>query len=103
MAKKSLIPDNIFSRTEPTAAGADTSDLDSGRITTQGVGLREGELDALRAMAERLGGKDAGVTVNGLMRLAVRMFLVDVRTGKIDPGDFYEEPKQPKKRQKLPG
>lgn len=93
--------EDLIKRTDP--GGVDTTDLNRGRITTQGVGIREGELDALRAMAERLGGKDAGVTVNGLMRLAVRLFLLNAMTGKLDPGDYYETPKQPKKKQNLPG
>lgn len=99
MARKKPDMTNIFARTEPegesTRAG-DNEDLDSGRITTQGVGLREGELAALNDLANR-----SGLTKNALARLAIRKFIIDERTGALDLSDYIEAP-EPKKRAKLP-
>jgi len=74
----------ILSKTEPAAPG-DFSDLDRGRIISQGVGLTEGELDALQALAAQL-----GVKRNGLMRFAIRRFLQQVLAGEIDLAQFVE-------------
>ncbi len=86
MAKpKSL---GILSKTEPTTPptpGGDFSDLDRGRIVSQGVGLTEGELAALQALADRL-----GVKRNGLMRWAIRRFLKQALSGEIDLAGFVE-------------
>ena len=88
MAKKQVTQGlGVFSKTEPdpVPAGGDLSDLDRGRIISQGVGLTEGELDALQALAAQL-----GVKRNGLMRFAIRRFLQQVLAGEIDLAQFVE-------------
>ena len=83
MAKKTMtLGLSVFSKTEPAPAGGD---LDRGRIISQGVGLTEGELDALQALAAQL-----GVKRNGLMRFAIRRFLLQVLAGEIDLAQFVE-------------
>ena len=86
MAKK-ITTTGIFSKTEPAAPvpAGDLSDLDRGRIIAQGVGLSEGELDALQALAGQL-----GVKRNALMRFAIRRFLQQVLAGEIDLAKFVE-------------
>ena len=82
MAKKTMTL-GILSKTE--AAPGDFSDLDRGRIISQGVGLTEGELDALQALAAL-----HGIKRNGLMRFAIRRFLQQVLAGEIDLAKFVE-------------
>ena len=77
-------------------AEANTSDLEKGRIQTVGIGLYEGEMLALDNLAVSL-----GVTRNQIMRLAIRKFLLDVRSGNFDPDQLVETP-QFKKRVILP-
>ncbi len=89
----------IFSRTgsaPSTKPQADNSDL-SGAIKPVGVGLTAGEKEALKAMAE-----SHELTLNALMRYAMRRFIVDVRAGKIDLEAELAEPEPVKKRLKLP-
>lgn len=97
MAKKQNLTD-IFAKTEPSESQADNSDLDEGNIRATGIGLRAGELRALDDMAARL-----GIARNALLRFAVRWFIVQYRTGKVDPGQYLEEPPPPKKTLRLPG
>jgi len=89
---------SIFSSTDLGAgrAEANTSDLEKGRIQTVEVGLHEGEILALDNLAASL-----GVTRNQIMRLAIRKFLLDVRSGNFDPDQFVETPHL-KKRVILP-
>ena len=89
----------IFSRTgsaQSSKPQADNSDL-SGAIKPVGVGLTAGEKEALKAIAER-----HELTLNALMRFAMRRFIVDVRDGKIDLEAEQAEPEPVKKRLKLP-
>ena len=90
----------IFSRTGPApiakAKPQDNSDL-TGSIKPVGVGLTAGEKEALKAIAER-----HELTLNALMRFAMRRFIVDVRAGKIDLEAEQAEPEPVKKRLKLP-
>lgn len=74
---------------------ADNSDLDRGRIIPNGVGITEGERDAIDAIGER-----HDMTRNALIRYAVRRFLVDYRAGKIDLAAVPEKPKRPKRMPK---
>lgn len=92
-------PLGIFKKTESTpAAGSpgDNADLDEGRIVSAGVGITEGELEALDQLAERL-----GVKRNALMRLAVRLFIEQARAGDIRLEDYFVEPERPAKRLKI--
>lgn len=75
----------------------DNSDLDTGIIQAQGVGLKTGEVQAIQQIAN-----STGVAKNAVMRLAVRKFILDVRSGKIDPADYFEEPEAPAKKFKPP-
>lgn len=51
-----------------------------GRISTQGVGLREIELEELRALADTL-----GIRTNALMRSIIRWVLIEIHEGRLDP------------------
>lgn len=75
---------------------ADLSDLDQGRIQTLGVGLTQGERDALQAIAD-----ENEVARNAVMRFAMRYFLGEYRAGRIRLA--VEEPPPPKKKLILPG
>lgn len=103
MAQKTKVKNQslgIFSSTGPAPkakAQADNSDLNGGKIAPVGVGLMTGEKQALRALAEA-----QGLTLNALMRFALRRFIVDVRAGKIDLDAEQAEPEPQKKRLKLP-
>lgn len=94
----------IFKRTDAGApagkpgAGTgkpDTADLDAGLTRTVGVGLKDGEIAALEAIAGEL-----GITRNALMRYIVRRWLVDYRAGQIDMRAAFEE--RTERRLKLP-
>jgi hypothetical protein len=78
-------------------AQADNSDLETGKISPVGVGLKEGEQKALKAIAA-----EHGHTLNALMRFALRRFIVDVRAGVIDLEQEQAEPEPQKKRLRLP-
>ena len=91
----------IFSRTAsaPSAKlAADNSDLNQGKITPVGTGLTAGEKAALKVIAA-----EHGITLNALMRFALRKFIVQVRTGEIDLDAEQAEPEPQKKRLRLPG
>ena len=62
-----------------------------------GVGLTAGEKEALKTIAE-----SNELTLNALMRFALRRFIVEVRSGKIDLEAEQAEPEPQKKRLKLP-
>ena len=102
MAKKEVIPSDLFKKSGSTArpatkAKADNSDLDTGKITPVGTGLKEGEKQALKAIAEQ-----NDYTLNALMRYALRLFIVDVRAGKIDLTAAEATPEPAKKKLRLP-
>ena len=90
----------IFSRTGSApsvkAQPADNSDL-SGSIKPVGVGITAGEKEALKTIAE-----SNELTLNALMRFALRRFIVQVRAGEIDLEAEQAEPEPVKKRLKLP-
>lgn len=95
MAKQEL--DNPLRRTDPEPeaiqAPASNADLDRGRIVSSGVGITEGELQALDSLAARY-----DTTRNSLMHMAIRDFIERVRSGELDPGARLEDPKEPPKR-----
>lgn len=74
---------------------ADNSDLDRGRIVPNGVGISEGERDALDAIGARY-----DIARNALIRYAVRRFLVDFRAGKIDLAAAPDKPHKLERRPK---
>ena len=61
------------------------------------MGIKEGELAAFEALADR-----HGVTKNAIMRIALRYFLVEARAGRVNPEDYLIEPDKPKKKTRLP-
>ena len=104
MAKQDLGSGELFRKTEKPKGlqqwPEDNSDLDLGRIMPSGVGLRTGEIAALDQIALR-----HDVARNGLIRFAVRKFILDYRAGEIDLG-IITEPKpvtrRPLQRLKMP-
>jgi hypothetical protein len=97
MGKSGL--DDVFKKTEAEQPEIDVSDLDRGNIQSTGVGLRKGEIDALDAIGESLG----GIARNALIRFAVRRFLLDYRAGKVDMSGYLKEPEPPKPSLRFPG
>lgn len=88
----------ILKRTEGSQPPADNSDLSQGNIRALGIGLSEGERNALTAIAEEL-----GIARNALGRFALRWFILQYRAGNIDLASEIQEPPPPKKRIRLPG
>jgi hypothetical protein len=72
---------------------ADNSDLENGLIRPSGVGLREGEIMALDAIASYF-----DISRNSLLRLAARRLIFDFRAGRLDIAGMIETPRTPKKR-----
>ena len=69
---------------------------DRGKIAPVGTGLTLGEKEALRAIAA-----SQEITLNALMRYALRRFIVEVRAGRIDLEAEQDKPAPPKKRLKM--
>jgi hypothetical protein len=98
MAKDSGIEKDMFKRTEPQQQQpGDNSDLDTGVIKSIGVGLKEGEVNAIQAMADSI-----PVKRNALMRFAIRWFIKQARAGNVDLTEFTDEPPPPEKRLRMP-
>ena len=74
----------------------DNSDLNTGKIAPVGTGLTLGEKEALRVIAA-----SQEITLNALMRYALRRFIVEVRAGRIDLEAEQDKPEPPKKRLKM--
>lgn len=101
MAPKPKQEDYNLDPRKPTGPAAqpdsgDNADLDEGRIVSAGVGITEGELQALDDLTARV-----GVKRNALMRLAVRLFIEQVRAGALRLDDYFVEPERPAKRLKI--
>lgn len=73
--------------------------LDEGNIRQTGVGLRQGEIDALETIGAELG----GVARNALLRTGARLVIALYRAGRLDLAGNVEEPPPPKKRFRQPG
>ena len=96
MAKEPNI--NIFSKTEQEQyRDVDITDLETGRTIPQGVGLKEGTINALQALADQY-----DISRNALMKFAIRRFLLDLRAGKINLSEYIEIPPKPKRKLKMP-
>ena len=79
---------------------SDNSDLDEGRITANGVGLRYGEIVALDQIAQRF-----DLARNALIRLAVRRLILAWRSGELDLDSMAEAKppaRQPRRRLRMP-
>lgn len=98
-AKKTVNLDSIFAKTEPqaTPARGENSDLDSGNVRPSGVGLREGEINALDEI-----GLVYGVSRNALLRFAARRLILDYRAGRLDLSELVEIPPANKNRLRMP-
>lgn len=88
----------LVRRTEPAPPPADNSDLDKGRTVQSGIGLKQGEMDAISAMAAEL-----GVTRNALMRFAVRLLIMQYRAGESPLSEYIEKPASPANKLRMPG
>jgi len=101
MVKKQPDISDIFTRTDsPKPSGGfpqDNSDLDSGRVSPVGIGLTTGELDALDSLAVHF-----GVKRHALLKLAVRLLIVGIRSGTLDISEYLEEVPAQKRVKKLP-
>ena len=98
MARKT-IGDNPFRKTEqPQQPPADNSDLDQGRVSPLGVGLTTGEIDALDRIAKEYNIKSR----HKLLKLAVRLFILGVRSGTLDLSRYTTTPEAPKSDINLP-
>jgi hypothetical protein len=75
---------------------ADNADLDEGIIKSAGVGITEGELRAVDDLAAK-----HGASRNALMRLAVRLFIENVRAGRVNLEEYFVEPERPRRRSKI--
>lgn len=78
---------------EPGSNTVDNSDLENGLIRPSGVGLREGEIMALDAIAQHY-----EISRNSLLRLAARRLIMAYRAGELDLTDMITTPPTPKKR-----
>lgn len=96
MAKQTRLENPFRKTTGQEPEPGDNADLDEGRIVSAGVGITEGELAALDALAAR-----QDVKRNALMRLSVRIFIERVRSGEINLDDYFVEPEKPAKRLKI--
>jgi len=90
MAKKL----NVFSMTK-SESGADL-DLDSGHVRPIGIGLREGEIAALDAIAA-----EHETSRGSLIRIAIRFFIRDYLAGNLDLSEYMTDPQPPKRRADL--
>jgi hypothetical protein len=72
--------------------------LNSGRIISAGVGIKQGEMAAIEKLAKRY-----SVTKNALMRLAIRSWLKQVRDGEFDIAQHVHFPPAPSAKVVIPG
>ena len=103
MAKKGTGLEDIFKRTGAESGGPDLTDLDAGNIQSTGVGLRQGEIDALDAIGRALGSElgSEPPARNALIRLATRKLIIEYRAGKLDLLPYFETPEKPKPKLRL--
>jgi hypothetical protein len=67
----------LLRRTEPGAASGES--LQTGRTVSVGIGLKEGEIAFLDAVARQI-----GRSRNALLRYAVRRLIEEIRSGALD-------------------
>ena len=90
----------------PQPDQADLTDLERGNIRPTGVGLREGEIDALDGIGAALGDhlESQAIARNALIRIAVRSLLEGYLGGEITLDDLaarFTVPEKPKPKMKL--
>ena len=95
MAKNEKLGGLLSGKKPDIEAGklTDNSDLETGLIRPSGVGLREGEIQALDAIARHY-----EISRNAILRLAARRLIFDYRAGRLDLAGMIETPATPKKR-----
>lgn len=91
MAEKKKL--GVFEKTGAGQPATDNSDLESGKVRPIGVGLREGTVSALDEIADQY-----EISRGGVMRLALQLFIIDHRAGKVNLSQYLEEPPPPKKK-----
>jgi hypothetical protein len=102
MAEKKL---DVFKKTGAPGAARDAFKLDEGNIKATGVGLREGELQALEMIGAEVGellGTEP-VARNAIMRMVIRDYLEKYLLGETAAADLagrFERPQKPKARVK---
>lgn len=95
--KKTIMPDIFTTSAAPRVKAADNNDLDTGKIGPVSAGLMTGEKAALKDIAAR-----HDLTINAVIRYALRQFIIDVRSGKVDIEAALTDPEPAKPRLKLP-
>jgi hypothetical protein len=98
MAKDSGIEKDMFKRTEPQQQPGDNSDLEQGRVSPLGIGLTGGEIAALDAIAEQYNLSSR----HQLLKLAVRLFILQVRSGELDLSQYVNQPEVLKAKINMP-
>lgn len=102
MAEKKLgiLGDRKF-ESVPSATQPDIADLDDGKIVSTGIGLREGELRALEKIGADLGAlmNAEPIARNAVMRLLIRLAIVDYRAGRLRIEDLMDNFTRPEKPQ----
>lgn len=98
---KAALDEIVSGPQEADRIESDYGDLDKGNIQPTGVGLREGELEALTAIGDDLGDylESEPVARNALMRIAIRKFIIDYREDNISIDDlagYFKTPEKPK-------
>ena len=88
----------VFRKTEHTPTPEDpNADLDNGNIKATGIGLRQGEIDALTEIAA-----DLEVNRNAVMRACMRWAIKEYRAGRLDLGAYVRTPPPPKNTMDMP-
>lgn len=75
------------------------TNLDEGNIRQTGVGLREGEIEALDKIGQELG----DVARNALLRYGARLLIAMYRAGRLNLAGDVQTPPAPRKKLKMPG
>ena len=88
----------LFKKTEHTPTPEDpNADLDNGNIKATGIGLRQGEIEALTVIAGSL-----EVNRNAVMRAFMRWAIKEYRAGRLDLAALVEAPPPPKNKLNMP-
>ena len=89
---------DVFKKTEHTPTPEDpNADLDNGNIKATGIGLRQGEIEALTVIAGSL-----EVNRNAVMRAFMRWAIKEYRAGRLDLAALVEAPPPPKNKLNMP-
>jgi len=85
MAKtKQTVKEDIFKSTTRRSAKPKKDTLNAGNTRPVGVGLTEGEINALDLIAEEISNKYSLLSRNQLIKLAIRRLIKDYHAGQVD-------------------